>query len=75
MKRVSQSHSERQSYEQIEPNAAKVDTDHAVVYNTAGVSDAEVPLLGASAVDWNYIEALAGKSPGEGREVWRVGWL
>lgn len=58
---MSQSHSQRQTYEQIEPNAAITDKDHVVVYNTAGVSDADVPLLAASAFDWNYIAA---ESPG-----------
>ncbi len=56
-KRVSQSHQERQTYEQIDSNAADIDKDHVVVYNTAGVSDAKVPLLAASAFDWNYIAA------------------
>lgn len=60
-KRVSQSHSQRQTYEQIEPNAASIDKDHVVVYNTAGVWDADVPFLAASASDWKYIAA---ESPG-----------
>ncbi len=56
-KRVSQSHSERQTYEQTDSNAADIDKDQVVVYNTAGVSDATVPLLAASAFDWDYIAA------------------
>ena len=58
---MSQSKSQRQTYEQIDPSAANIDKDHVVVYNTAGVSDADVPLLAASAFDWNYIAA---ESPG-----------
>lgn len=56
---MSQSHS--QTYEQTQPDAESINNDYVVVYNTAGMSGPEVPLLAASASEWKYITA---ESPG-----------
>ncbi|KAL3142211.1 hypothetical protein ABBQ38_002559 [Trebouxia sp. C0009 RCD-2024] len=58
--RLSQSRSQRQTHEHIDPNAANIDKDH-VVHNIARGSEAEVPLLAASKFDWICIAA---ESPG-----------
>ena len=56
-KRLSHYKSSRQTYEQIEPSTASIGKEHVVLHNTAAVPDADVPLLAASATDWQLITA------------------
>lgn len=61
---MAQWHLQRQTYDQIQPNAESIDKEYVVVYNTAGMSDPKVPLLAASASDWKCIAAeLPGFTP------------
>ena len=54
---MSQSCSQTPTYEQTQPDAENINGEYVIMYNTAGMSGPEVPLLAASASEWKYIAA------------------